>query len=43
MNRDAEDRMFRTAPEVEEAVTEEMPPKVVEPVPPIVSRSDGPR
>jgi chemotaxis protein MotB len=43
MNRDAEDRMFRTAPEVAEAVAEEVPPKVVEPVPPIVSRSDGSR
>ena len=44
MNRDAEDRMFRTAPEVAEAVSEEAaPPKVVEPLPPIVSRTDGQR
>ena len=42
MNREAEDRMFRTAPEVAEAVGEEAaPPQVVEPVPPIVSRTDG--
>ncbi len=43
MNRDAEDRMFRTAPEVaaELGVVEAAPPAVVTPVPPIVSRSDA--
>jgi chemotaxis protein MotB len=42
MNRDAEDRMFRTAPEVAEALGTEPPvaPPVVTPVAPIVSRSD---
>jgi chemotaxis protein MotB len=43
MNRDAEDRMFRTAPEVaaELGVESAAPPAVVTPVPPIVSRSDA--
>jgi chemotaxis protein MotB len=42
MNRDAEDRMFRTAPEVAaELGIEAVPPAVVTPVPPIVSRSDA--
>jgi chemotaxis protein MotB len=42
MNRDAEDRMFRTAPEVAaELGVEAVPPAVVTPVPPIVSRSDA--
>ena len=42
MNRDAEDRMFRTAPEVAaELGLEAVPPAVVTPVPPIVSRSDA--
>jgi chemotaxis protein MotB len=43
MNRDAEDRMFRTAPEVaaELGVESAAPPPVVTPVPPIVSRSDA--
>ena len=44
MNRDAEDRMFRTAPEVAEAVgPEEATPPIPAPIPPIVSRSDGQR
>jgi len=42
MNRDAEDRMFRTAPEVAaELGVEAVAPAVVTPVPPIVSRSDA--
>lgn len=42
MNRDAEDRMFRTAPEVAaELGVEAVAPTVVTPVPPIVSRSDA--
>lgn len=42
MNRDAEDRMFRTAPEVAaELGVEAVPPPIVNPVPPIVSRSDA--
>jgi chemotaxis protein MotB len=42
MNREAEDRMFRTAPEVAaELGIEALPPAVVTPVPPIVSRSDA--
>jgi chemotaxis protein MotB len=40
MNRDAEDRMFRTAPEVAEALGAEAPPSIVTPVGPIVSRTD---
>lgn len=41
MNRDAEDRMFRTAPEVAEAMgVEAVPPQIVTPVPPIVSRTE---
>jgi chemotaxis protein MotB len=41
MNREAEDRMFRTAPEVEQAVTEEAP-AIPAPIPQIVSRTDAP-
>jgi chemotaxis protein MotB len=39
MNREAEDRMFRTAPEVEQAVSEQTP-VIPEPIPPLVSRSE---
>jgi chemotaxis protein MotB len=39
MNREAEDRMFRTAPEVEQAVSEQTP-AIPEPIPPLVSRSE---
>jgi chemotaxis protein MotB len=39
MNREAEDRMFRTAPEVEQAVTEEAP-AIPTPIPPLVSRNE---
>jgi chemotaxis protein MotB len=45
MNREAEDRMFRTAPEVADALGGEasaLPPTVVAPVGPIVSRTDSP-
>ena len=45
MNREAEDRMFRTAPEVADALAGEapaLPPAVVAPVGPIVSRTDSP-
>ena len=45
MNREAEDRMFRTAPEVADALGGEapaLPPAVVAPVGPIVSRTDSP-
>ena len=45
MNREAEDRMFRTAPEVADALGAEapaLPPAVVAPVGPIVSRTDSP-
>lgn len=42
MNRDAEDRMFRTAPEVAEAIgAESIVAPIVTPVAPMVSRSDG--
>jgi chemotaxis protein MotB len=42
MNRDAEDRMFRTAPEVAEAIgAEPIVAPIVTPVAPMVSRSDG--
>jgi chemotaxis protein MotB len=41
MNREAEDRMFRTAPEVEQAVTQDAP-ALPAPIPPIVSRTDPP-
>jgi chemotaxis protein MotB len=43
MNREAEDRVFRTAPEAAEALEEAppAPPKVVEPLPPMVSKSDA--
>jgi chemotaxis protein MotB len=40
MNREAEDRMFRTAPEVEQAVSEQAP-AIPAPIPPLVSRSDA--
>jgi chemotaxis protein MotB len=40
MNRDAEDRMFRTAPEVAEALGADAVPSIVTPVGPIVSRSE---
>jgi chemotaxis protein MotB len=40
MNRDAEDRMFRTAPEVAEALGADTVPSIVTPVGPIVSRSE---
>jgi chemotaxis protein MotB len=40
MNREAEDRMFRTAPEVAEALETE--PSVITPVMPIVSRTEKP-
>jgi len=40
MNREAEDRMFRTAPEVAEALGADGAPSIVTPVPPIVSRSE---
>jgi chemotaxis protein MotB len=39
MNREAEDRMFRTAPEVEQAVAEEAP-AIPTPIPPLVSRNE---
>jgi chemotaxis protein MotB len=39
MNREAEDRMFRTAPEVEQAVSKQTP-AIPEPIPPLVSRSE---
>jgi chemotaxis protein MotB len=39
MNREAEDRMFRTAPEVEQAVAE---PAIPAPIPPLVSRTEAP-
>jgi chemotaxis protein MotB len=39
MNREAEDRMFRTAPEVEQAVSEQAP-AIPEPIPPLVSRTE---
>lgn len=39
MNREAEDRMFRTAPEVEQAVTEEAP-AIPTPIPPLVSKTE---
>jgi chemotaxis protein MotB len=43
MNRDAEDRMFRTAPEVAEAVgAEEEAAPIPEPIPPIVSKTESP-
>ena len=42
MNRDAEDRMFRTAPEVAEAIgAGSIVAPIVTPVAPMVSRSDG--
>jgi chemotaxis protein MotB len=42
MNRDAEDRMFHTAPEVAEAIgAESIVAPIVTPVAPMVSRSDG--
>jgi chemotaxis protein MotB len=41
MNREAENRMFRTAPEIEQAVTEDTP-AIPAPIPPIVSRTDAP-
>jgi hypothetical protein len=42
MNRDAEDRMFRTAPEIAEAISAEpIVAPIVAPVTPMVSRSDG--
>jgi hypothetical protein len=40
MNREAEDRMFRTAPEVAEALGADTVPSIVTPVGPIVSRSE---
>ncbi len=40
MNREAEDRMFRTAPEMPEAVVDESAPTVVSPMPPLVSRTE---
>jgi chemotaxis protein MotB len=43
MNRDAEDRMFRTAPEVAEAVgAEEEAAPIPAPIPPIVSKTESP-
>jgi chemotaxis protein MotB len=42
MNRDAEDRMFRTAPEVAEAVVEDVAPTLPPPIPPMVSRTEPP-
>lgn len=43
MNRDAEDRMFRTAPEVAEAVgAEEEAAPIPTPIPPIVSKTESP-
>jgi chemotaxis protein MotB len=42
MNRDAEDRMFRTAPEVAEAVgAEESTATIPAPIPPLVSRTEA--
>jgi chemotaxis protein MotB len=42
MNREAEDRMFRTAPEVAEALgAEAASAPIVTPIPPMVSRSDA--
>jgi chemotaxis protein MotB len=41
MNRDAEDRMFRTAPELAEALGADSAPSIVTPIPPIVSRSEA--
>jgi chemotaxis protein MotB len=43
MNREAEDRIFRTAPEVAEAVSEEAAAPIPAPIPPVVSRTDGQR
>jgi chemotaxis protein MotB len=41
MNREAEDRMFHTAPEVAEALgADAAPPAIPTPIPPMVSRSD---
>jgi chemotaxis protein MotB len=40
MNREAEDRMFRTAPEVAEAVGADEQATIPEPIPPIVSKND---
>ena len=39
MNREAEDRFFRTAPEVAEAVGAELPPAIVPPIPPVTPSS----
>jgi chemotaxis protein MotB len=39
MNREAEDRMFRTAPEVEQAVAEQAP-AIPAPIPPLVSKTE---
>ncbi|MDP1693093.1 MAG: flagellar motor protein MotB [Burkholderiaceae bacterium] len=41
MNRDAEDRMFHTAPEVAEALVGDSPLPIVTPIEPMVSRSGG--
>jgi chemotaxis protein MotB len=39
MNREAEDRIFRTAPEVAQALEDEAPPVIPEPLPALVSKT----